>query len=170
MRHRRRGARGLVRLSSMRVALASLLSPPFAAPQAPPRTARIGYLGGGSPSTAFVEGLRTRGWVAGRNLAVDYGWAEGSPDRMVGLGRELTRRKPEVIVVNSAVDILSYGPSEADLQQRLATLVDRILRGARPGDLPVEQPTRFELAINLKTAKTLGLTVPPSLLVRADPT
>jgi putative ABC transport system substrate-binding protein len=63
---------------------------------------------------------------------------------------------------------LSYAPSVMDVARRGATYVDKILRGAKPGDLPVEQPTRFELVINLKTAKTLGLTVPPSLLLRAD--
>jgi putative ABC transport system substrate-binding protein len=63
---------------------------------------------------------------------------------------------------------LSYAPSVTDVARRGATYVDKILRGAKPGDLPVEQPTRFELVINLKTAKTLGLTVPPSLLLRAD--
>ena len=63
---------------------------------------------------------------------------------------------------------MAYGANLGGIMRHAATHADKIFRGARPGDLPVEQPTKFELIINLKTAKALGLTIPPSLLLRAD--
>ena len=83
----------------------------------------------------------------------------------------LKSRLPSTFSVREAVDaggLMYYGADLADIYRRVAYYVDRILKGAKPGDLPVERPTKFELMINLKTAKQIGLTIPQSMLYRAD--
>lgn len=108
-------------------------------------------------------------WHAGGLLAVS--------DPVIGshlreLSSEAVRRRlPAMYSRREFVEaggLMAYGPSYEDNYRRAATYVDKILRGARPGDLPVEQPIRFELVVNRKTARALGLTLPPALLLRAD--
>jgi putative ABC transport system substrate-binding protein len=87
------------------------------------------------------------------------------------VGFALKSRLPSVYSRKEAVDaggLMSYGADLADSYRRVAYYVDKILKGAKPADLPVEQPTKFDLAINLKTAKQIGLTIPQSVLYRAD--
>jgi len=100
-------------------------------------------------------------------------WATGmfvsERGRVVALAAK--NRLPAVYTLREFVDaggLMSYGHSQADLNRRAATYVDKILKGAKPADLPVEQPTKFDLVINLKAAKILGLTIPPSVRGRAD--
>jgi putative ABC transport system substrate-binding protein len=115
---------------------------------------------------AFSEIVRARAsalTVSGAAMLVN------ERGRLVDLAAK--NRLPAVYAWSEFVEaggLMAYGPNVADLFRRAATYVDKILKGARPGDLPVEQPTKFELVINLKTAKALGLTIPPSVLGRAD--
>ena len=99
------------------------------------------------------------------------------PDFLINANRipivtsALSARMPTVFGERENVDaggLMSYGPNVPDMYRRAAEMVDKILRGTKPADIPIEQPTKFELVINLKTAKALGLTVPPSLLAQAN--
>jgi putative ABC transport system substrate-binding protein len=115
---------------------------------------------------AFSE--MTRGH-AGALTVLPSGMFFNERRRLVSLAAK--NRLPAVYPVREFVDdggLMAYGANVADLYRRAATYVDKILKGARPGDLPVEQPTKFELVINLKAAKALGLTIPQSVLGRAD--
>ena len=115
---------------------------------------------------AFSEMTRAR---AGALTVLPSNMFISERRRLVDLAAK--NRLPAVYPWREFVDaggLMSYGLNVADLFRRAATYVDKILKGAKPADLPVEQPTKFELVINLKTAKVLGLTIPQSLLIRAD--
>ena len=90
-------------------------------------------------------------------------------DRVVQLATE--NKIPAIYELKQFVEaggLMSYSADEADNYRRAATYIDKILKGTKPADLPVEQPTKFELVINLKAAKQIGLTIPPNVLARAD--
>jgi putative ABC transport system substrate-binding protein len=101
--------------------------------------------------------------VLGSAMLADY--------RAETTNRALKSGLPAIYMESRWIDVgglMSYGPRLTDLSRRAATYVDKILKGAKPADLPVEQPTKFELVINLKAAKQIGLTIPPNVLARAD--
>ncbi len=116
--------------------------------------------------SAFQAATRGR---AGALIALDDSLFYGERTRVVALAAK--SRLPAMYGFREFVDaggLMAYAVNQADLWRRAAILVDKILKGAKPADLPVEQPTRFELVINMKTAKALGLTFPQSILIRAD--
>ena len=113
--------------------------------------------------TAFRAALR------GRADAVMASGGMPKPARIVEFAA--INRLPAVYAAEHYMNLgglMYYGPNQGDMYRRAATFVDKILKGAKPADLPVEQPTKFEFAINMKTAKALGLTIPQSILLRAD--
>ncbi len=160
-----------------------------------PKLSRVGVLGQVSSRVGFAE-LEAASRILGLTLEVadirSPGDLDGAFDAMTGkrvgavliivgpltyllrsqiADLALKYRLPAIINTNQFAQaglLMSYGPNLPDLYRRAANYVDKILRGALPADLPVEQPSKFELTINLKTAKALGLTVPQSLLMRAE--
>jgi putative ABC transport system substrate-binding protein len=122
---------------------------------------------GPSDLDGFFAAARRAG--AGAVLVVNIAWFRPYLDR-IGTA-SLKSRLPAIGYYRQFAEaggLLSYGPAPFENVPRLAAQIDKILKGARPADLPVEQPTKFELVVNLKTAKALGLTIPPSVLGRAD--
>jgi putative tryptophan/tyrosine transport system substrate-binding protein len=120
----------------------------------------------GELDAAFTKARASR---ASALLVLNSGLLDRQAAQIAGLAT--TQRLPAIYGLRTYVDnggLMAYGPDLDDNWRRAAVFVDKILKGARPSELPVEQPTKFELVINLKTAKSLGLTIPQSLLMRAD--
>jgi hypothetical protein len=128
--------------------------------QQPTATRRIGVLmnfGSDAPEgqarvAALMQALQKLGWNEGDNIRTDVRWPGDDEERF---------RK-------YSGGLAAYGPNTVNIFGRAATYVDRVLKGAKPSELPVQAPNKYELVINLKTAKTLGLEIPPALIATAD--
>ena len=152
-----------------------LASPLAVEAQQAAKVPRVGFLSSISPTDnrdlpeAFRQGMCELGYVEGQTIAIEYRFAEGRPERLPALAAK--SRLPAVYGLREEAEaggLIAYGASVPFMYRRAPTFGDKILKDAKPADLPVEQPTKFELVLNLKTAKALGLTIPPSLLGRAD--
>jgi len=141
------------------------------------RMRRIGVLTGADADDldmharieAFEDGLKQLGWTNGQNVRIDIRASLGDGDRLRRYAEELVALAPDDRRIYPASGgLISYGADVIDLSRRAAGYVDRILKGEKPAELPVQAPSKYELVVNLKTAKALGLTIPPAVLTRAD--
>jgi ABC-type uncharacterized transport system substrate-binding protein len=152
------------------------------------RVRRIGVLNtfaaedpeGQARIAALLQALQPLGWTVGTNLRIDHRWGTGDAATTRKNAAELVALAPDVILTSGAagvgplleatrsVRLLSYGNDQIDNYRRAASYADRILKGAKPSELPVQAPVKFNLVINLKTAKALGIDVPAQLQQRAD--
>jgi hypothetical protein len=131
---------------------------------------RIGYLLSQTPDNhfdLFQRQMRELGYIEGVNILFERRNAEGRLDRIPAFIDELVPLRVSVPNLPPG-GLVSYGANHVAISQRLAVYVDKILKGAKPADLPIEQPTKFELMINMRAARMLGLRIPGSILVRAD--
>ncbi len=147
---------------------ASALTAPLApfAQQPPTKIPRIGVRSSNDFAKAFEDATRAR---AGALAIMPNALFAGNLKRIVDLATK--SRLPSIFHLSEFADsggLVAYGPDRSDQFRRAAAYVDKILKGAKPGDLPIEQPSKFELVINLKTAKALGIKIPNSILLRAD--
>ena len=166
---------------------------PLAARAQQPAMPVIGFLSGRSPSesasveAAFREGLKEAGYIEGQNLHIAFRWADGQFALLPPLAEALVDLRVAIIVtvggVNTAIGapaiypfrefassggLISYGTNIASSYRQAGIYTGRILKGAKPAELPVMLPTQFQMVINLRTAKALGLDLPATLLARAD--
>lgn len=165
------------------LALSLVLAPLAAQGQPPGKVSRIGHVAPvdfDRPERmeqrswpAFVQGLSSLGWMGRERDAAVLIWNDPAIDLLAPQLLDLAVKHRLPTIVDDARwarigALIGYGPKADDLYRQAATRVDRILRGAKPADLPIGQPTTFELICNLKTAKALGLTIPQSILLLAD--
>jgi hypothetical protein len=165
-----------------------LLGAPLASEAQPARLPLVAILDPGlaaAPSVGtvhFKQTLEQLGWVEGQTIRFETRYGEYERNRTAAMARELIALKPVTALAlrhqlptmsqiprfAERGGLLQYGADVFELFRRSATHVDKILRGAKVGDLPVEQPTKIDFIINMKTAKALGLTISPSMLLRAN--